>query len=126
MVPCTMKAVRLALPAAFALALAACATTPPPTAQMAVSEKSIHDAIAADAPRYAPVALRSAQDKLDAARIAMNDADYGKAGRLAEEAQADADLAATQARSVKAQHAAAEVQDSIRALRGELARNPQP
>jgi hypothetical protein len=75
--------VRLALPAAFALALAACATTPPPTTQMAVSEKAIHDAVAADAPRYAPVALRSAQDKLDAARAAMNDADYGKAGRLA-------------------------------------------
>jgi hypothetical protein len=126
MVPSTMNAARLALPAALALALVACATTAPPTAQMAVSEKSVHDAIAADAPRYAPIPLRSAQDKLDAARIAMNEADYDKAERLAEEAQADADLAATQARSVKAQHAAAEVQDSIRALRGELARNPQP
>jgi hypothetical protein len=114
------------VPAALAIALAACATTAPPSAQMAVAEKSIHDAVSADAPQYSPVVLRSAQDKLDAARVAMNDADYGYARRLAEEAQADADLAATHARSVKAQRAAAEVQDSIRALRGELARNPQP
>lgn len=117
---------RLAAAAALACALGACATTPPPRAQMAVSEKSVHDAIAAEAPRYAPVALRSAQDKLDAARVAMNDADYAKAERLAEEAQADADLAATRARSVKAQRAAGEVQDGVRALRGEVPRPAQP
>jgi hypothetical protein len=118
-------ALKLALPAAFTLGLGGCATAPPPTAQMAVSQKAIDDAVAADAPQYSPVALKRAQEELDAARVALNDSHYAHAQRLAEAAQADADLAATHARSVKAQHAAAEVQNSIRALRDEIARSPQ-
>lgn len=110
----------------IALALAACATAPAPTAQMAVSQKAIDDAVASDASQYAPAALKRAEDGLDAAKVALNNYDYERAQRLAEEAQADADLASTRARSVKAQHAAAEVQSSIRALRDEIARTRQP
>ena len=120
------RAVRLAMAGGAALALCACATTPPPTAQIAVSEKAVQDAVSADAPQLAPVELRNAQVKLDAAKTAMNQSDYDKAQRLAEEAQADADLAAAHARSVKAERAAAQVQDSVRALRSELSRNIQP
>jgi outer membrane PBP1 activator LpoA protein len=112
----------LVIPIALALALAACATTPAPTAQMAVSQKAIDDAVASDASQYAPAALKRAEDGLDAARVALDNYDYERAQRLAEEAQADADLASTRARSVKAQHAAVEVRSSIRALHDEIAR----
>jgi outer membrane PBP1 activator LpoA protein len=112
----------LVIPIALALALAACATAPAPTAQMAVSQKAIDDAVASDASQYAPAALKRAEDGLDAARVALDNYDYERAQRLAEEAQADADLASTRARSVKAQHAAVEVRSSIRALHDEIAR----
>ena len=116
-----------ALAAALACSAAGCATPNAPTDQMAVTRRAVADAVSAGAPEYAPVALKDAQDKLDAANVAMGSRDYDAARSLAEEAEADANLAAARARSVKAQRAAAEVQESIRALQDELVRaNRQP
>lgn len=115
-------------PSGFALAalafigLAGCATTPPPNEQMAVTRAAVADAVSAGAGDYASVDLRNAQDELDRANVAMGARDYERAKRLAESSEADANLAATRARSAKAQRAVAEVQESIRVLREELAR----
>lgn len=112
---------------AAAMLAAGCATTstPPPTAQLAVAQSAVADAASADAATYAAADLRNAQRKLDRAHDDLAQGDNVAARRLAEEAEVDARLAATRARSDKAARAAAEVQASIRALQDEIARNAQ-
>src|SRR4029453_3691087 len=61
----------------------------------------------------------------DRANAAMAAREYNDARRYAEEAEADAKLAATTARSVKAQRAVAELDLGIRALKEELPRVPR-
>ena len=53
-------------------------------------------------------------EKMDAAEKAMAEEDYPLARQLAEEAQVDAQLAATTARSAKAQKAASALQEDNR------------
>jgi hypothetical protein len=104
--------------------LAGCASTPPaPTEQIALSRAAVADATSAGAVELAPVALKSAQDKLNLANAAMAAREYGDARRYAEDAEADAKLAATTARSRKAERAVSEVESGIRALREEMARS---
>lgn len=103
--------------------LAGCASNPPaPTAQMAVSNAALAQAVSAGAPELAPAEMRTARDKMDRANAAMTTQDYEQARLLAEQAQADAQLAVTKARSVKAQKAAAAVQEDSRVLREEIDR----
>jgi Domain of unknown function (DUF4398) len=121
------RGTHLAMLALLVATAAGCATPNAPTDQMAVTRSAVADAISAGAPEYSPVELKNAQDRLDAANVAMGSKDYDAARNLSEEAEADANLAAAHARSVKAQRAAAEVQESIRALQNELVRaNRQP
>lgn len=107
-----------------ALALSACAATPPaPTAQMAVSAAAIDQAASAGAAELAPAELRAAREKLDRARLAMNARDHTQALMLAEQAQADAQLAVTRTRAAKAEKAATSLQEDRRILREEIKRN---
>ncbi len=108
-----------------ATGLAACATTPPPTGQVAVAKAAIADAVSAGGEQLAPEALHIAQEKLAQADTAMAGRKYADARRLAEEAEVDARLAAVTARSTKAQLAAAELERGIQALKEELARAPR-
>ena len=105
------------------VAIAGCASIPPPTEQMAVSKSAIANAVSAGGSEYAPVEMRAAQEKMDRARRAMEKEDYENARWLAEEAQADARLAEKKAQSAKAQKAALVMQDDIRVLREEINRN---
>lgn len=117
---------RVAIPLAVLMAVgaAACSTTPPPREQLAVSRQAIDDAQAAGAARHAPVELASARDKFEAAQRAANDEQNVQARMLAEQAEADAALAAARARSTQSKQAVAEVRESIRTLREELDRRP--
>lgn len=115
------QATLLALGCVLALA-AACASTPAPTEQMAVSRSAIANAVSAGGPEYAAVEMRSAQDKMDRANRAMAKEEYDSARTLAEQAQNDARLAEKMAQSAKAQKAAAVMQDDARVLRDELNR----
>ena len=99
-----------------------CASAPPPREQMAVSKLAIANAVSAGGTEYAPVEMKSAQEKLDLANRAMAKEDYDDARRYAEQAQADARLAETKAQSAKAQKSAAALQDDVRVLRDELNR----
>jgi len=110
-----------ALASATAL-LAACASTPPPTAQVAVSAAAVNHAAGAGAPELAPVEMRLARDKLQRANVAMTTKDYGQALALAQEAQVDAQLAEAKAHSSKARKAAEEVREDGRVLREEIER----
>lgn len=102
--------------------IAGCASVPPPIEQMAVSRAALSNANGAGANEFAPVQLRSAQDKMDGAEKAMSAQNYPLASQLAEEAEVDAKLAGLTARSIKAQKAAETVQEDSRVLRKEIDR----
>jgi hypothetical protein len=104
--------------------LSGCAVLPP-TEQMAVSKVAVTNATSAGGNEYAPLPLRSAMEKMDAAERAMTAEEYVLARQLAEQAQVDAQLAAATARSVKAQKAASSLQESNRVLRQEIDRKAQ-
>ncbi len=110
---------------ATAIFIAGCASIPPPTEQMAVAKVAVSNASSAGGNEFAPLQLRSAMEKMDAAERAMAAEEYGLARQLAEEARADAQLAAATARSAKAQKAANALQEDNRALRQEIDRNAQ-
>jgi hypothetical protein len=113
--------------ASVAILAAGCVTVanPTPTGKLAVANAAIADAIGADASQYDAADLEKARRKLARANDEAAQGDYEVAQDLAEEAEVDARLAATRARSTKAARAAAAVQESIRALDEEVARTPQ-
>jgi hypothetical protein len=111
---------------AAALFMSGCASTPAvpaPTEQMALSRSAISSASSAGGSEYAPVQLKSAMDKMDSAERALGTKNYPLARSMAEEAQVDAQLAATAARAGKAQKAADALHQSDQVLKKELDRN---
>ena len=78
----------------------------------------------AGAVQYAPVELKTAREKLEAARREMQDENDEKALRLAEEAEVDARLAELRARTKTTRDAAAAVQASIDTMRREINTRP--
>jgi len=105
-----------------AAVMTGCASVPPPTEQVAVSKAAVANAVGAGGPEFAPAEMRTAQEKLEGANVAMAAKDYERALWLAEGAQADAQLAVAKARSAKAQKAANQSQEDSRVLREELDR----
>ncbi|HEY8513951.1 MAG TPA: DUF4398 domain-containing protein [Candidatus Binatia bacterium] len=86
--------VRVGLVLALAGSMVACAATRRPLAEMAAAEHAVQLAQSdTKAYHYAPVELRSAEDKLALARQAMSNGDYEDARYLAELARAEAQLA---------------------------------
>lgn len=75
------------------LALAGCATVPPPDASMNQAQALLQSARDAGAADYDPVDLGFAQAKFQQAQSAMATRKYADAAKLAEEARADAELA---------------------------------
>lgn len=116
---------RVVATVAAAIFIAGCASTPAPVEQMAVSRAAVSNASSAGANELAPLLLKSAMEKMDAAERAMTEKDYVRARQLAEQAQVDAQLAAAAARSAKAKKAADAVQEDTRILRQELERKTQ-
>ena len=106
----------------FATLMFGCATTPPPIEQMAISRAAVSNATSTGANEFAPLVLKSAMEKMDAAERAMAEKNYVTAQQLAEQAQVDAQLAGSMARSAKAQKASDTVQEDNRILREELDR----
>jgi hypothetical protein len=99
--------------------MAACASgPPPPDAQMAVSKAAVERAsnpAAADAPGD----LAIATDLMTRATQAYAAKDYTLARQLAEQAEAQANLAASKARAVRATRASTELGEGVRQLRDE-------
>ena len=105
--------------ALLSLGLAACAGgPPPPTAEMGAAAQAIDTAERVGALEHAPVELQSARDKLAAADAAMQDDERTEARRLAEQARADAELAAVRAEEAAARDAAVAVNRDVQALSG--------
>ena len=116
------QTLRMAGPALLLLMIAACASMPPPTVELAVSTATVAHAAGSGANEAAPIDMNSARDKLARANKAMTDKDYPLALSLSQEAQADARLAESKADSARAAKAAAAVEADGQALREELAR----
>lgn len=116
----------MGLPALLAAGLlGACAHSPSPAPYIAAGTASIEAARASGAPELAPVALNEARVKLQRAQAlaqAGNDAD---AVRLAQQADADAQLARAQAGAERSRRSAAEIEAGLQALQTELSRRQQ-
>lgn len=115
--PLTLAAAALAV-----AVLGACASTPPPVAQMAVAEAAVKRAGSASTTEMAAAELRVATDKLAAARSALTAGDHDRARQLAEQAALDAQVAELHAQAMRSTKAAQETQDAARVLREEIAR----
>ncbi len=121
----SLRGLKLALLAVgSSLVLAGCAGNPP-TEQFAVTESAVNNAVSAGGPEYAPVEMKSAQDKLSQARIAMNDKEYDQAKRLAQQAEWDARVAERKTQAAKAQKAVKDAQQGVMELREEGMRDTQ-
>ncbi len=68
----------------------------------------------------APVELKTAEDKLAAAKAAFKKKDYDEATRLAEQTSVDADFPKAKGTSEKAKRKAEEIRQNIRFLRQEI------
>lgn len=121
------RTIRFGLPAAIAAAalLAACASIPPPTDQVALGATAIARAAAAGGNELAPADMRTARDKLQRANVAMTVKDYPQALALAQQVQVDARLAEARAEAGKATKAAEAVREGNRVLREEIERKTQ-
>lgn len=106
------------------LLLSACASTPvPPNQALQAAELAIANADQARVADYASLELRSAREKLTAARAAVQEENMVQAKRLAEQAQVDAELAIVKTDAIKAQRVNEELQKSIDAMKQEMQRN---
>lgn len=108
--------------AATVLTFGACATTPVPTEQLAVTTAAVAHAVSAGGQELAPNEMGAARDKLVRAHLAVAAKDNGQALRLAQQAQVDAQLAESKAEALKARKAQAELLEAARVLREEMGR----
>lgn len=123
-----LSAIRIGLPAMIAgasILMSGCASTPPPTEQVAVSTAAVARAAKEGGGELAPMELQMAREKLEQAKAAMTAQEYDRARILAEEAQVDAQLAEAKAHSGKARKAAEELQKGVQVLHEELDRKSQ-
>lgn len=97
--------------------LGACASAPPPDDALASAEVTYQQAEAAGAAANAPTEMMSARSKLDQAKQAVTDEKYSRARRLAEEAQADSQLALAKNRAATAEANSQNMRDTLDALR---------
>jgi len=114
-----------ALCAAIVLSAAGCVSTPVPNEEIAVAKSSVQRAEQAGAPELAPVEMAAARDKLARAEKAAVDRDARPATQLAEQANADAQLAEATAQEQRSRKAALELDASLQALRQESLRSSQ-
>jgi Domain of unknown function (DUF4398) len=114
---------RAAAGIAGVLALAACASTPPPTASLQAAQQAIVTAEQANAGQYASGELGEARAELVSANAAVTDQHMVLAERFANESRAEAQLAYAKTAYVKAQAINDDMARSNGVLNEELQRN---
>ncbi|WP_193073996.1 DUF4398 domain-containing protein [Pseudomonas sp. FME51] len=108
-----------------AAVLVGCASTPPPTTQLATAQQALNAADTAQSAEYAPVELRKARGKLLQAEQANVAEEYERARYLAEQAEWDARVAERKARAEKALKVVGEAERGTQELREETMRGVQ-
>jgi Domain of unknown function (DUF4398) len=103
-----------------------CASSAPlANTKVANAQRAVDEAQQAGAAVSVPVELRTAEDKLKAAQMAVSKGDYDQAIRVAEQAAIDADYARARAVNERVKKMADEMRRNIQTLRQELERIPQ-
>lgn len=120
--PATFKINNVLLTLFTVTLLSACASTPPPTGQMATSKDAVKNANLAGSNEFAPLKFKSALEKMSNAEDAMKNKNYVIARQMAEQAQVDAELAIAITNASKAQLAASAIHENNRVLRQEIDR----
>lgn len=105
-----------------ALALTACASSPPAAPALAAATASLDAARSGGAPEFAAAQLDMARGKLERARVLAQAGQNREAYALAQQADVDAQLARAMAATERARRAAAEVEAGLQTLRDELNR----
>ncbi|MBD9613854.1 DUF4398 domain-containing protein [Pseudomonas sp. MM213] len=118
----SLKLAALAIGSSFVLA--GCAGNPP-TEQYAVTQSAVNSAVSAGGTEFSAVEMKSAQDKLKQAEIAMHDKKYDEARVLAEQAEWDARVAERKAQAIKAEQAVKDSRIGVQELRQESRRTVQ-
>jgi hypothetical protein len=98
----TRRRFRIALPTLLMFAAAAIAAPPAPVTNLQAAQQAIANAERVDAATHAGVELGEARGKLAAAQNAVQEKKMVVAQRYADEARAEAELAAAKAGAVKA------------------------
>jgi chromosome segregation ATPase len=111
-----------------AMGLSSCAGKPPAAtvSQVSQAELAVQQASKSKAPEYASVELYTAREQLASAQEALRQKEYTQARRWAERALVNAQLAETKAESEQTRRTAAELRQSIEALRREAEKPASP
>jgi hypothetical protein len=118
----TRRRLRFAVSGLLLLAVAACASTPPPTANLQAAQQAISNAERVDAASLAAVDLDEARNKLSAAQRAVEAKKMLVAEQLADESRATAELAAARSTVAKANTVNEEMKRSNATLVEEMQR----
>ena len=111
----------LAVAVASTVGLAACASVPNPTGEMATARAAVDSARRAGAGQLAAAEMNDAQTQLTRAERAQAGKAYEDARRAAELARVSAEIAEERTRLAKARQARSELEQTLRALRGSVA-----
>jgi hypothetical protein len=95
------------------------------SAKVSQAERAVNEAKQSNAGVTAPVELRTAEDKLTAARAAAARGEHDEAIRQADQALADADYARARASNAQVKKIADDMRQNIQTLRQELERLPR-
>lgn len=104
--------------------LSACSGVPLPEEQVQLSKNAVNRAVSADATQYAPMEMKSAQDKLFDMERALGEKKYTQARLIAQQAEADAILAERKAQANKARQTLSNARQGIEVLRQEMLHAP--
>jgi len=118
----TRRRLRIALPALLIFAGAAFAAPTIPATNLQAAQQAIANAERVDAAKHAGVELGEARGKLSAAQHAVEEKKMVDAQRFADEARAEAELAAAKAGAVKALAANEDIRRGTATLVDEMQR----
>lgn len=91
---------------------------------MQLSKNAVTRAVSADATQYAPMEMKSAQDKLFDMERALGEKKYAQARLIAQQAEADAILAERKAQANRARQTLSNARQGIEVLRQEMLQAP--
>lgn len=116
-----MKTTRLLAGAGVIALMAACATTPADPALLENAQEAIAQAESANAAEYAPIELRYARERLEAAERALEMDQPDEVRRLAEQSEVEAQLALARTRAALARAELQREQRELEQVRSDLA-----
>lgn len=104
--------------------LAGCASEPPPAQQISLARDAVERAVSVQATQFAPLEMKTAQDKLAEMEQALGAKQYKQVITLAEQIEADANLAQAKAQAVRKQQVLQQAQQGIEVLKQEMLNAP--